>query len=78
MSLLEGFLNPPAYTDGGPAGFMTSEEAAGHVVMGDVQPVGSELDEFVTDALRNKLLGLPMDLAAINLTRARSEGLHHP
>ncbi len=75
VSLLEGFLNPPAYTDGGPAGLMTSEEAAGSIIMGMSDQVGSELDEFVTDTLRNKLLGLPMDLAAINLTRARSEGL---
>ncbi|WP_248762373.1 peroxidase family protein [Pseudarthrobacter sp. SSS035] len=75
VSLLEGFLNPPAYTDGGPAGPLTSEEAAGSIIMGMSDQVGSELDEFVTDTLRNKLLGLPMDLAAINLTRARSEGL---
>jgi Ca2+-binding RTX toxin-like protein len=75
LSLLEGFLNPPAYTDGGPAGDLTSEEAAGSIIMGMSDQVGSELDEFVTDTLRNKLLGLPMDLAAINLTRARSEGL---
>jgi Ca2+-binding RTX toxin-like protein len=75
LSLLEGFLNPPAYTDGGPAGSLTSEEAAGSIIMGMSDQVGSELDEFVTDTLRNKLLGLPMDLAAINLTRARSEGL---
>ncbi|CCQ45123.1 animal haem peroxidase family protein [Pseudarthrobacter siccitolerans] len=75
ISLLEGFLNPPAYTDGGPAGALTSEEAAGSIIMGMSDQVGSELDEFVTDTLRNKLLGLPMDLAAINLTRARSEGL---
>jgi Ca2+-binding RTX toxin-like protein len=75
LSLLEGFLNPPAYTDGGRAGSLTSEEAAGSIIMGMSDQVGSELDEFVTDTLRNKLLGLPMDLAAINLTRARSEGL---
>ncbi|MGF9648100.1 peroxidase family protein [Pseudarthrobacter oxydans] len=75
VSLLEGFLNPPAYTDGGSAGPLTSEEAAGSIIMGMSDQVGSELDEFVTDTLRNKLLGLPMDLAAINLTRARSEGL---
>ncbi|WP_458781291.1 peroxidase family protein [Arthrobacter sp. D3-16] len=75
ISLLEGFLNPPAYTDGGTAGALTPKEAAGSIIMGMSDQVGSELDEFVTDTLRNKLLGLPMDLAAINLTRARSEGL---
>ncbi|WP_236783068.1 peroxidase family protein [Arthrobacter sp. QXT-31] len=75
ISLLEGFLNPPAYTDGGPAGPLTSEEAAGSVIMGMSDQVGNELDEFVTETLRNNLLGLPLDLAAINITRARSEGI---
>ncbi|WP_457974871.1 peroxidase family protein [Arthrobacter sp. D1-17] len=75
ISLLEGFLNPPAYTDGGDAGALTSKEAAGSIVMGMSDQVGNELDEFVTDTLRNNLLGLPLDLAAINMTRARSEGV---
>ncbi|WP_253905251.1 peroxidase family protein [Arthrobacter sp. H14] len=75
ISLLDGFLNPPAYTDGGEAGALTSEEAAGSIVMGMSDQVGNELDEFVTDTLRNNLLGLPLDLATINITRARSEGI---
>ncbi len=34
--------------------------------------VGNELDEFVTEALRNRLLGLPLDLATLNIvTRSR-------
>ena len=41
--------------------------------MGMSDQVGNELDEFVTDTLRNNLLGLPLDLATINMTRARSE-----
>ena len=36
---------------------------------------GNAIDEFVTEALRNNLLGLPLDLATLNLTRARSEGI---
>ena len=75
ISLLEGFLNPPEYTNGGPAGSLTSEEAAGSVIMGMSDQVGNELDEFVTDTLRNNLLGLPLDLPTINMTRARSEGI---
>ncbi len=75
ISLLEGFLNPPEYVDGGSAGSLTSEEAAGSIVMGMSDQVGNELDEFVTDTLRNNLLGLPLDLATINITRARSEGV---
>ena len=37
--------------------------------------VGNELDEFVTDALRNQLLGLPLDLATLNMARARDTGI---
>ena len=36
--------------------------------------VGNEIDEFVTSALRNNLLGLPLDLATINLARGRDTG----
>jgi len=75
ISLLAGFLNPPEYTNGGSAGPLSSEEAAGSVIMGMSDQVGGELDEFVTDTLRNKLLGLPLDLATINMARARSEGI---
>jgi hypothetical protein len=32
---------------------------------------GNEIDEFVTDAVRNNLLRLPLDLASLNLTRGR-------
>ena len=37
--------------------------------------VGNELDEFVTEALRNQLLGLPLDLATLNMARARDTGI---
>ncbi|MCX8453700.1 peroxidase family protein [Paenarthrobacter ureafaciens] len=75
LPLLKGFLNPPAYTDGGAAGQLTAEQAAGSIIMGMSDQVGAELDEFVTDTLRNRLLGLPLDLAAINIARGRSEGI---
>ena len=76
ISLLDGFLNPPAYNDGGTAGTLTPEQAAGSIIMGMSDQVGNELDEFVTDTLRNNLLGLPLDLPTINMTRARERG--HP
>ena len=44
-------------------------------MMGMSDQVGQEIDEFVTDTLRSNLLGLPLDLATINMTRARSEGV---
>ena len=37
--------------------------------------VGNELDEFVTETLRNNLLGLPLDLPTLNMTRAREAGI---
>jgi hypothetical protein len=36
---------------------------------------GNEIDEFVTDAVRNNLLGLPLDLPATNIARGRDVGL---
>ena len=35
---------------------------------------GNEIDEFVTGALRNNLLGLPLDLATLNIVRGRDTG----
>ena len=75
ISLLDGFLNPPAYYDGGDVGPLTSKEAAGSIIMGMSDQTGNELDEFVTETLRNNLLGLPLDLATVNMARARSEGV---
>src|SRR5207244_330618 len=50
-------------------------EAAGAIVRGVTRQVGNEIDEFVTEALRNNLLGTPQDLAAINLARGRDTGI---
>jgi Ca2+-binding RTX toxin-like protein len=75
IPLLNGFLNPPSYTDDGHGNQLTSEQAAGAVVMGMSDQAGNELDEFVTDTLRNNLLGLPLDLPTINMTRAREAGV---
>jgi len=75
ISLLDGFLNPPSYNNGGSAGTLSAQEAAGSIIMGMSDQTGNELDEFVTDTLRNNLLGLPLDLPTINMTRARSEGI---
>ncbi|WP_304519296.1 peroxidase family protein [Actinoplanes aureus] len=72
LSLLDGFLNPLAYTNNGT---LSPEAAAGEIVMGMTDQVGNEIDEFMTDTLRDNLLGLPMDLAAINIARGRSEGV---
>ena len=75
LPLLDAFLNPPAYKDGGSAGTLTPEQAAGSIIMGMTDQVGNELDEFVTETLRNNLLGLPLDLPTLNMTRAREAGV---
>ncbi len=75
ISLLKAFLNPPEYNNGGPDGALTSKQAGGAILMGLSDQVGNEIDEFVTDTLRNNLLGLPLDLPTINIARARSEGI---
>ena len=59
IGLIAAFLNPLAFAASGP----TPEEATGAIVRGLTRQVGNEIDEFVTEALRNNLLGLPLDLA---------------
>ena len=71
IGLIAGFLNPLEFTASG----VTADEAAGAIVRGMTRQVGNEIDEFVTEALRNNLLGLPLDLAAINLARGRDTGV---
>ena len=53
----------------------TPEQAAGSIFMGSSDQAGNELDEFVTETLRNNLLGLPLDLPTMNMTRAREAGV---
>ena len=71
LGLIAAFLNPLAFADSG----LTSAEAAGAIVRGVTRQVGNELDEFITEALRNNLLGLPLDLATLNLARGRDTGV---
>ncbi|WP_344108777.1 peroxidase family protein [Kribbella alba] len=75
LTLLKAFLNPPEYFNGGSAGVLTPKQAAGSIVMGSSDQTGNELDEFVVETLRNNLLGLPLDLPTLNMTRARDAGV---
>ena len=70
VTLFDGFLNPVMYDSLGSA-----EEASGAIIRGMSRQTGSEIDEFVTDVLRNQLLGIPLDLAAINIARGRDVGM---
>ncbi|MFP3498287.1 peroxidase family protein, partial [Pseudomonas sp. SIMBA_059] len=53
----------------------TADEAAGAIIRGVTRQLGNEIDEFVTEALRNNLLGLPLDLPALNIARGRDTGI---
>ena len=68
IGLIDAFLNPLAFAAHG-------ANATGEIVLGSVNQVGNEIDEFVTGALRNNLLGLPLDLAALNIARGRDTGV---
>ncbi|HEX2103942.1 MAG TPA: peroxidase family protein [Solirubrobacteraceae bacterium] len=72
IGLIQAFLNPQEYDSNNA---LTSSEAAGQIVRGMTKQRGSEIDEFVTGALRSNLLGLPLDLATINMARGRDTGV---
>ncbi|MCV0370383.1 peroxidase family protein [Filomicrobium sp.] len=72
LGLIEAFLNPVEFDQNGA---ISHEEAAGAIVRGMTLVHGNEIDEFVVGSLRNNLLGLPLDLAAINIARARDTGV---
>ncbi|NNU43268.1 hypothetical protein HK415_09010 [Ramlibacter sp. B156] len=71
LGLIAAFLNPLEYTASG----ANDAAAAGAIVRGTTRQGGNEIDEFVTEALRNNLLGLPLDLPAINIARGRDTGV---
>jgi Ca2+-binding RTX toxin-like protein len=72
--LIGAFLNPVAFETLG-SDTMTDAEAAGAVIRGTMRETGNAIDEFVTSALRNNLVGLPLDLAALNIARGRETGM---
>lgn len=65
VPLIDAFLNPTKFADLGAAA----------VTAGMVRTYGNEVDEFVTPALQQSLLGQPLDLATINIARGRDVGL---
>jgi Ca2+-binding RTX toxin-like protein len=71
LGLIKAFLNPLEFAASGP----TPAEATGAIVRGLTRQVGNEIDEFVTEAVRNNLLGTPLDLAVLNIARGRDTGL---
>ncbi|MCZ8334987.1 MAG: hypothetical protein O9328_12050, partial [Rhodobacteraceae bacterium] len=71
IDLISAFLNPVEFANSG----VDADAAAGAIVRGMTRQQGNEIDEFVTEALRNNLVGLPLDLAAINIARGRETGI---
>ena len=80
IGLIQAFLNPVEFNLGGldaqgnPIALDVGAAISG-IMLGMSTQVGNEIDEFVTEALRNNLLGLPLDLATINMTRARETAM---
>ncbi|KQY26650.1 peroxidase family protein [Rhizobium sp. Root482] len=72
LDLFEAFLNPLAYDN---SGTLTHDMAAGAIMRGLSGQVGNEIDEFVTNVLRNQLVGIPLDLTAINIARGRDTNM---
>lgn len=70
LDIFEAFLNPLGFG----SDTISHDEAAGTLLRGMTGQVGNEIDEFVTNVLRNQLLGIPLDLAATNIARARDTG----
>jgi Ca2+-binding RTX toxin-like protein len=71
LGLLEAFLNPQAFVASG----ATASDAAGAIIRGMSRQTGNEIDEFVVEAVRSTLLGLPLDLPALNIARGREAGV---
>ncbi len=72
IGLIQAFLNPIEFDQNST---VSASVAAGQIVRGMSRQVGNEIDEFVTGALRNNLVGLPLDLAALNIARGRDTGV---
>ncbi|MCF6198312.1 MAG: hypothetical protein L3J67_02755 [Hyphomicrobiaceae bacterium] len=64
-ALEAAFLNPELFAAAGPGG----------LILGQSRQQMNEIDEIITPALQQGLLGLPLDLAAINIARGRDVGL---
>ncbi|MEN9410838.1 MAG: hypothetical protein RL216_2812, partial [Pseudomonadota bacterium] len=64
-ALQMAFLNPDKYAEIGP----------GAITQGMTHQQAGDVDEFMTPALNQGLLGMPLDLAAINIARGRDLGI---
>ncbi len=65
IALEQAFLNPQLY----------SQTGAAAIALGMTHQQMNEIDELLTPAMNQGLLGQPLDLAAINIARGRDIGL---
>ena len=65
VALERAFLSPEKFAAVG----------AGAIALGMTHQQANEIDEFVTPALNQGLLGMPLDLATINIARGRDLGV---
>jgi Ca2+-binding RTX toxin-like protein len=65
FALEQAFLNPMQFANVGPTA----------IAQGMTRQFSSEIDEILTPALQQSLLGQPQDLAAINIMRGRDLGI---
>lgn len=72
IDLFDAFLNPLEF--GGQSG-ISQAQMAGAIALGMSAQHANEIDEFVTNVLRNQLVGIPLDLAALNIARGRDTGM---
>lgn len=70
-TLLAVFLNPQAYVGSG----ADLETINANIIRGLSRDVGNAIDEFIVTDVRSNLLGLPLDLAALNIARGRETGI---
>jgi Ca2+-binding RTX toxin-like protein len=73
MALIDAFLNPVKFDEIG--GALGADAAAEQIIRGMTRQTANHIDEFITEAVRNNLLGLPLDLATINIARGRDTGV---
>jgi Ca2+-binding RTX toxin-like protein len=72
IGLIQAFLNPVEFDQNSA---VSASVAAGQIIRGMTRQKGNEIDEFITEALRNNLVGLPLDLGALNIARGRETGV---
>ncbi len=65
VALERAFLTPELY----------AQKGAAAIALGMTHQQANEVDEFLTPALNQGLLGMPLDLAAINIARGRDVGI---